>query len=77
MATIKLEYLAPGVCVSYTYEHYLNNRSSTMISKYGTVIRTIRHRNKLYAQKVAVLFDGNKEESIVDIEDLRIAKEGK
>ena len=71
--TAMLEYLAPGIRVSFTYEHKMSYTSSTVITKYGSVIRTIKHRNKFYAQQVAIMFDGNKQESIVHIDRLRVA----
>lgn len=71
-----LNYLAPGIRIRYTYRHWLNRKSSVMRSKDGVVVRTIKHRNPLYAQEVAVIFDGNKEESIVKIDQLRIVSAG-
>lgn len=76
MSKALLEYLAPGTRVSFTYTHHLNSRSTTQITKLGTVVRTIKHRNKLYAQQVAVLFDGNKTESIVQMDSIEIASQG-
>lgn len=73
---MSLEYLAPGVRVVFTYRHTAG-RSSWLRTKYGIVIRTIKHRNKFYAQQVAVKFDGNKNESIVQMDSLQLAPTSK
>ena len=71
---IERVYLAPGIRVTWTYEHSLNRHSRVMRTLHGTVVRTIKHRNRFYKQQVAVVFDGNKGESIVHMDQLDLEK---
>jgi len=70
-----LAYLAPGIRVDWYYTHAIGKNRMTRV-KSGTVVRTIKHRNRFYKQQIAIIFDGNKEESIVHINQVRI-KESK
>lgn len=69
---IQRTYLAPGIRVSYTYMHSLNAVSKVQRTKLGTVLRTVKHRNPFYAQKIAVQFDENIGETILDINDVKV-----
>ena len=76
MGKIVLSYLAPGIRVEWVYTHAIGKNRTTRV-KSGTVVRTLKHRNPFYAQQIAVLFDGNQEESIVHLAQIRIKKEEK
>lgn len=47
MITKTINPIFRGLIVEYTYTHHLNSRSSTQITKRGTVIRAVRERNGL------------------------------
>ena len=62
--------------IAWTYDHHLNNRSSTRITKHGVFIgkvkHTKRHWNKLFAEQMAIVqFDGNKGTSKVPYDELK------
>jgi hypothetical protein len=53
--------LMPGHSVEFTYEHHLNSKSVTMITKVGTLIRAVR--DKRFSRPTGffmVRFPGNK-----------------
>lgn len=56
-----------GDRASWTYRHWLNHKSSTLITKRGTILRLVNKGNK----KIAVIkFDKNKYPSRVPIDEL-------
>jgi hypothetical protein len=61
-----------GDRVSWTYARYLNSVSSTQITKYGTFQSLIKHTCRWKGKQLAmVLFDGNKRESKVPLNQLQ------
>lgn len=67
-----------GDRVVWTYRHWLNSKSSTLLQKDGTFIETTgKKKNKRYVSgtHAKVHFDGNKHPSVVPIKELKIASE--
>lgn len=69
-----------GDKITWTYEHSLNSRSKTLITKTGLFRSKCRHTaihwRKSYAVQMAwVDFDGNKNRSRVPLDELRLAEE--
>ena len=61
--------------VEYTYEHFLNSKSSTYITKTGTFEGTIKHTKRYSGHQLAcVQFDGNKRQSKVYLYKLKLVK---
>lgn len=62
-----------GSRVSWTYEHHLNSKSSTWITKRGTVLEFVGEKKKRYVSGVfaKVHFDGNKHPSKVRVSELK------
>lgn len=62
-----------GDRVSWSYKHWLNSRSSTMITKHGVFIRKINRKQTYLKHGIIerkmglVLFDGNKHPSRVPL----------
>ena len=70
--------LQPNERVLYTYEHSLNGRSKTLITKHGVFVRKVKHPRKYWTiyhrkQMAIVMFTGNKSESRVRYDQLRRA----
>lgn len=68
--------LKPGERVTYTYEHSLNGKSKTFITKHGIFAHKVKHPRKYFLlpyrkQMAVVKFIGNKNESRVDYSQLR------
>lgn len=65
-----------GERVSYTYKHWLNGTSYTLVTKHGYFERYIPHGAKHWQREGArqecfVLFDGNKKPSRVEVRQLK------
>lgn len=60
-----------GDKIKYTYEHHLNSRSTTIITKHGIFIREVKNRNGK-SGKCVVRFEGNKGNSTVYQSQLKI-----
>jgi len=65
-----------GDRVSYTYEHHLNSKSVTVITKFGTYLGDVRHdfrywHNRRNEQMARVQFDKNKTVSRVPLSKLK------
>ena len=61
-----------GDRVVWTYEHHLNSRSSTFITKVGVFEGLIKHTVKHKGEQLAlVTFDGNKGQSKIPFEQLK------
>lgn len=60
--------------ISWSYEHYLNLRSKTWITKEGILIKKIKHRADKttlgFRQMALVKFDGNKNASRIPFNEL-------
>lgn len=68
--------LKPGERVVYSYEHSLNGKSKTIITKHGTFARKVKHPRKYWLlsyrkQMAIVMLDGNKGESRVKYSQLK------
>lgn len=74
MSTEKVLY--PNCPVEYTYEHHLNSKSSTIITKKGIVVRHVRSRKGLYRPTgyVMVQLEGNKTLSKIHESKLKTKK---
>lgn len=60
-----------GDKIFWTYEHHLNSKSSTFITKKGEFISLIKHNNKWVGEQLALVqFSGNKKPSRVPLYDL-------
>lgn len=67
--------LKPGDRIIYSYEHTLNGKSKTIITKHGVFARKVRHPRRYwllsYRKQMAVVkFIGNKNESRVEYAQL-------
>lgn len=72
------EYIAPGHRVAFEYVHHFNRHSRADRVKYGTVIRTVKHRKGTFYDQpmVVVHFDGNKSNTTVEMSRIRLIKNG-
>lgn len=70
-----LDYLAPGVRVSFSYYHHLNRKSVVLRTKYGVVVRTVKHREGTFFNQpeVVVQFDGNERPTRIEMSRIDIA----
>lgn len=64
-----------GDIISWTYDHALNSRSSTRITKVGKFCTVARHTRKHWRkigakQMVWVHFDGNMHRSLVPLDEI-------
>lgn len=68
--------LQPNEPILYDYEHSLNGKSKTIITKHGVFIRKVKHPRKYWTiyhrkQMAVVKFNGNQGESRVRYDQLR------
>lgn len=77
-SSITREYIAPGRRVAFEYVHHFNRNSRADRVKYGTVIRTVKHRKGTFYNQpmVVVHFDGNKSNTTVEMSRIRLIKSG-
>lgn len=62
--------LEAGDRIEWTYEHHLNSRSFTHITKIGVYIRKIKHKRDYLNPQAVVKFDDNKNTSQIKIKDI-------
>lgn len=73
---IALNPLHPNERILYTYEHSLNGKSKTLITKHGVFVKKVKHPRKYWTiihrkQMAVVKFIGNNNESRVRYDQLK------